>query len=73
MFMNVVFDLALFFGRQEAAKRHGVRAKIRGEEIFRPGRNIQPRILLKMENYPKVNTFCSDLQYSQDLFMFHMI
>ena len=39
---------------QEAAKRHGVRAKIRGDEIFRAGLDRPPKFLLKMDNYPKV-------------------
>ena len=51
-----IFLLTKLFTEKEAAKRNGVRAKIRGDEIFRAGQPIQPRFLLKMENYPKV--FC---------------
>ena len=39
---------------KDAAARHGIRAKLRGDEIFQEGLNQAPRFLLNMEHYPKV-------------------
>ena len=39
---------------KEASSRHGVRAKLKGDEIFREDLKQAPRFLLKMESYPKV-------------------
>merc|ERR1719318_1726106 len=39
---------------KDASSRHGVRAKLKGDEIFREGFKQPPRFLLKMESYPKV-------------------
>jgi len=39
---------------KEATSRHGVRAKLKGDEIFREGSKQPPRFLLKMESYPKI-------------------
>ena len=39
---------------REATARFGVRAKLKGDEIFQEGAEQAPRFLLKMENIPKV-------------------
>ena len=39
---------------KDAAARHGIRAKLRGDEIFQEGLSQAPRFLLNMEHYPKV-------------------
>ena len=39
---------------KEAAARHGIRAKLRGDEIYQEGLNQPPKFLLNMEHYPKV-------------------
>merc|ERR1719336_1830177 len=39
---------------KDAAARHGIRAKLRGDEIFQEGLNQAPRFLLNMEHYPKL-------------------
>ena len=40
---------------KEAAARHGVRAKLRGDEIYQENTRQPPRFLLKMESFPKVS------------------
>ena len=40
---------------KEAAARHGIRAKLRGDEIYQEGLNQPPKFLLNMEHYPKVS------------------
>jgi len=39
---------------KEASSRHGVRAKLKGDEIFKEDLKQPPRFLLKMESYPKI-------------------
>ena len=39
---------------KEACSRHCVRAKLKGDEIYRDDLKQPPRFLLKMENFPKV-------------------
>ena len=39
---------------KEAASRHGIRAKLRGDEIYQEGLKQAPRFLLNMDNFPKV-------------------
>ena len=39
---------------KEATARHGIRAKLRGDEIYQEGLKQAPRFLLNMEHYPKV-------------------
>lgn len=39
---------------KEASSRQGVRAKLKGDEVFREGLKQPPRFLLKMESYPKI-------------------
>ena len=41
---------------REATARFGVRAKLKGDEIYQEGAEQAPRFLLKMENIPKVRT-----------------
>ena len=40
---------------KEASGRHGVRAKLKGDEIYNEDLKQPPRFLMKMESYPKVN------------------
>ena len=40
---------------KEAAARHGIRAKLRGDEIYQEGLSQPPKFLLNMEHYPKVS------------------
>merc|ERR1711963_863591 len=39
---------------KEATQRHGVRAKLRGDEMWQPDEPQAPRFLLKMESFPKI-------------------
>merc|ERR1719471_1848257 len=39
---------------KEATARHGIRAKLRGDEIYQEGLKQAPRFLLNMEHYPKL-------------------
>jgi len=39
---------------KEAAARHGIRAKLRGDEIYQEGLSQPPKFLLNMEHYPKL-------------------
>merc|ERR1719225_981205 len=39
---------------KDAAARHGIRAKLRGDEIYQEGLNQPPKFLLNMESYPKL-------------------
>ena len=48
---------------KEAAARHGIRAKLRGDEIFQEDLKQAPKFLLSMEHYPKVVLcqYCSNI------------
>ena len=48
---------------KDAAARHGIRAKLRGDEIFQEGLSQAPRFLLNMEHYPKVGPGLCQFQY----------
>jgi len=39
---------------KEAASRHGIRAKLRGDEIYQEGLKQAPRFLLNMDHFPKL-------------------
>ena len=39
---------------KEAAQRFGVRAKLKGDEIYRESERRAPKFHLKMDNFPKV-------------------
>ena len=39
---------------KEASSRHGVRAKLKGDEIYNEDLKQPPRFLMKMGSFPKV-------------------
>ena len=56
---------------KEAAVRHGIRAKLRGDEIYQEGLKQAPRFLLTMDHFPKV--FINEFSVDETFFCFSFL